>query len=51
MYFKVQAMKREGFSQRKTASITGYSRKAVRKYCYMTPEEYDEQIPAMIIHL
>ena len=37
-------MKSEGFSQRKTANITGYSRKAVRKYWNMTPEEYDEQI-------
>jgi len=44
MYCKIQVMKSEGFSQRKTASITGYSRKAVRKYWNMTPEEYDEQI-------
>ena len=44
MYCKIQVMKSEGFSQRKTASITGFSRKAVRKYWNMTPEEYDEQI-------
>jgi transposase len=44
MYCKIQVLKSEGFSQRKTANITGYSRKAVRKYWNMTPEEYDGQI-------
>lgn len=46
MYCKVQAMKSEGFSQRKVAKITGYSRKAVREYWNMAPDEYDEQILA-----
>jgi transposase len=44
MYCKIQSMKSEGFSQRKVAQITGYSRKAVRKYWNMTPDEYDGQI-------
>lgn len=47
MYCKVQAMKSEGFSQRKVAKMTGYSRKAVRRYWNMAPDEYDEQILAV----
>jgi len=44
MYCKIQVMKSEGFSQRKVSELTGYSRKAVRKYWDMTPDQYDEQI-------
>lgn len=44
MYCKIQIMKNEGFSQRKVSEITGYSRKAVRKYWDMTSDQYDELI-------
>lgn len=44
MYCKIQVMKSEGFSQRRVSELTGYSRKAVRKYWDMTPDQYDEQI-------
>ncbi len=44
MYCKIQVMKSEGFSQRQVTKMTGYSRKAVRRYWNMTADEYDEQI-------
>lgn len=44
MYYKIQVMKSKGFSQRKVSDLTGYSRKAVRKYWDMTPDQYDELI-------
>jgi len=44
MYCKIQVMKSEGFSQRRVSELTGYSRKAVRKYWDMTPDQYDEQV-------
>ncbi|MEW6215014.1 MAG: IS21 family transposase [Nitrospirota bacterium] len=44
MYCKIQTLKSEGFSQRKVAKMMGYSRKAVRRYWDMSPDEYDERI-------
>jgi hypothetical protein len=44
MYCKIQALKSKEFSQRNSAKMTGYSRKAIHRYWNMTPEEYDEQI-------
>jgi hypothetical protein len=37
MYCKIQALKSKEFSQRNSAKMTGYSRKAIHRYWNMTP--------------
>ena len=44
VYCKIQAMKSEGFSQRKVARLLQIHRDTVRKYWDMGPDEYDDLI-------
>ena len=44
MYSKIQAMKSEGFSQRKAAKFLQIHRTTVRKYWDMTPDDFRESI-------
>jgi len=44
MYSKIQAMKSQGYSQRKVARTLEIHRTTVKKYWYMTPEEYNDSI-------
>ena len=44
MYSKIQAMKSQGFKQRKVATVLEIHRSTVKKYWDMTPEEFQETI-------
>ena len=44
MYSKIQAMKCQGFKQRKVATVLEIHRSTVKKYWDMTPEEFQETI-------
>lgn len=44
MYSKIQAMKSQGFKQRRVARVLKIHRTTVKKYWDMTPEEYQETI-------
>ncbi|RQD70904.1 MAG: transposase [Tindallia sp. MSAO_Bac2] len=44
MYSRIQAMKSEGFKQRKVAKLLKIHRSTVKKYWDMTPEEFQERI-------
>jgi len=44
MYSKIQAMKSQGFKQRRVARVLEIHRTTVKKYWDMTPEEYQETI-------
>lgn len=44
MYSKIQAMKSQGYSQRKAARTLEIHRTTVKKYWDMTPEEYQDTI-------
>ena len=44
MYSKIQAMKSQGYKQRKVASVLEIHRSTVKKYWNMTPEEFQETI-------
>jgi transposase len=44
MYNEIQGYKQQGYSQRRCARTVDLDRKTVRKYWYMTPEEYVKKL-------
>jgi transposase len=44
MYSRIQTMKGQGFSLRKTAKILGFHRNTIKRYWNMTVEEFSEEI-------